>query len=100
MKESILQNNVAWQYYQALLQRYARRLIHNDTAAAAIASQALQDLAHTEGPVICKQLRQFIKMDVQHRCYYWKQAQVFNRPPVAIPVSSPGYSPKPPVLGS
>ena len=75
------------QYYRFLLQRYARRLVKEETVAAAIAGQALEDLAHTEGLPISKELRGYLKTDVYNRCWYWKQAQLFDRRPVAVPVS-------------
>ena len=85
-------------HYYCLLQRYARRLIHNEEAAAAIAAQALQDLLHTEGPVIDRRLRHFLKTDVHNRCHYWKQARIFDRPPVAVPVSKPFREQQPPAI--
>jgi len=85
METTAITNSTAY-YYYAALQRYARRLIKDEAAAADIAAQALKDLAHTEGPVICKRLRQFIKMDVQNRCHYWKQSRIFDRSPVYIPL--------------
>lgn len=84
--------------FHTLLQRYARRLVKDDAVAAAIAGQALEDLLHTEGPVIDRRLRHFLKTDVHNRCIYWKQSRVFDRPPVAVPVSKLFTQQKPPAI--
>jgi hypothetical protein len=73
--------NLLWtvSYYDKLLQRYARRLINDATAAAVIVKDVLERQYDLNGLVPAKHLRQVLKTDVLNRCYYWKQAQIFDK---------------------
>src|SRR5574340_1246840 len=78
--------NLLWiaSYYDKLLQRYARRLVNDASAAAIIVKEVLEAQYDINGLVPAKHLRQVLKTDVLNRCYYWKQSQIFDRPPVRI----------------
>lgn len=73
-------------YYEPLLQRYARRIINNTTLAAKLVRQVLEDQYEIDGLAPSKHLRQVLKTDVLNRCHFWKQAQIFDRPPVNVPL--------------
>jgi hypothetical protein len=74
--QTTLVNIVA--YYDPLLQRYARRLIQNEDAAADIVQQVLEAQYQINGLVPAKRLRQVLKTDVLNRCYFWLQSQIFD----------------------
>lgn len=73
---STLVNTVA--YYDPLLQRYARRLIQNEAAAALIVQEVLEAKFQINGLVPAKHLRQALKTDVLNRCFFWLQSQIFD----------------------
>jgi hypothetical protein len=68
-------------YYDPLLQRYARRVVQDEEAAAHIVMQVLEAQYEINGLVPAEHLRQVLKTDVLNRCYYWKQSQIFNKVP-------------------
>ena len=71
-------------YYDPLLQRYARRLIHNDTIAAHIVLQVLECQYELNSLVPSKHLRQVLKADVLNCCFYHMQIKMFDREPSLI----------------
>jgi len=73
---STLVNTVA--YYDPLLQRYARRLIQNEEAAAVIVQDVLETQFQINGLVPAKHLRQVLKTDVLNRCFFWLQSKIFD----------------------
>jgi hypothetical protein len=73
---STLVNTVA--YYDTLLQRYARRLIQNEEAAAVIVQNVLEAQFQINGLVPAKDLRQVLKTDVLNKCFFWLQTQIFD----------------------
>ena len=73
-------------YYQLLLQRYARRLVLNDTLAANIVQEVLEHQYDLNSLVPSKHLRQVLKTDVLNYCYYHIQAKMFDRPLIKIPL--------------
>lgn len=74
-------------YYDLLLQRYARRLIQNEDAAADIVQQVLEAQYQINGLVPAKHLRQVLKTDVLNRCYFWLQSQIFELSSRKVPIS-------------
>jgi len=75
--------NLLWivSYYDKLLQRYARRLIHDSGVAASIVKKVLETQYDLNGLVPARHLRQVLKTDVLNRCFYWQQCQIFNKEP-------------------
>ena len=73
-------------YYQLLLQRYARRLVLNETLAANIVQEVLEYQYDLNSLVPSKHLRQVLKTDVLNYCYYHIQAKMFDRPLIKIPL--------------
>jgi len=71
-------------YYDGLLRRYARRLIHNDTTAAHIVLQVLESQYELNSLVPSKHLRQVLKADVLNCCFYHMQVKMFDREPSLI----------------
>ena len=67
-------------YYKGLLQRYARRMIHDETIAEKLVKQALEDQFHIDGLAPSKNLRKTLKFDVLNHCYYYKYSKIFDRP--------------------
>lgn len=65
-------------YYDPLLQRYARRVIQNEEAAAVIVKDVLEAQFQINGLVPAKHLRQVLKTDVLNRCFFWLQTQLFD----------------------
>lgn len=78
-------------YYYPLLLRYATMIIRDHDEAEKIARKVLEDQYHINGLAPSKFLRLMLKTDVLNRCFYFKQFQIFDRPPIKIPVS--GYDP-------
>jgi len=75
-RQITLVNTVA--YYDPLLQRYARRIIQNEAAAAIIVQDVLEAQFQINGLVPAKHLRQVLKTDVLNRCFFWLQTQIFD----------------------
>jgi len=73
-------------YYQLLLQRYARRLVRNETLAANIVQEVLEHQYNLNALVPSKHLRQVLKTDVLNYCYYHIQAKIFDRPAIKVPL--------------
>ena len=67
------------EYYEGILRRYARRLIHNETVAAQIVLQVLDCQYELNSLVPSKHLRQVLKADVLNCCYYHMQIKMFGR---------------------
>lgn len=76
-------------YYQALLQRYARRILQDEIMAANIVKEVLEIQYSLNSLVPSKHLRQVLKTDVLNYCYYHIQAKIFDRP--VIKVSPPPH---------
>jgi hypothetical protein len=83
-RQITLVNTVA--YYDPLLQRYARRIIQNEAAAATIVQDVLEAQFQINGLVPTKHLRQVLKTDVLNYCYYHIQAKMFDKPVIKIPL--------------
>lgn len=66
-------------YYQLLLQRYARRLVHDETAAATIVMEVLECQYELNLLVPGKHLRLVLKTDVLNYCFYHIQVKIFDR---------------------
>ena len=73
-------------YYDLLLQRYARRLIHDETIAANIVQEVLECQYNLNSLVPSKHLRLVLKTDVLNYCYYHLQAKIFDRPVIKVPL--------------
>ena len=73
-------------YYYPLLLRYATLLIEDHDEAEKIARKVLEDQYQVNGLAPSKFLRLVLKTDVLNRCLYFKQFQIFDRPPIKIPV--------------
>jgi hypothetical protein len=76
-------------YYYPLLLRYAKMIIGDHDEAEKIARKVLEDQYQINGLAPSKLLRIVLKTDVLNRCLYWKQFQIFDRPPVKVPFTVP-----------
>lgn len=85
MKTIHVQTQATLTYYWTLLQRYARRLIHNEIHAAILVKKVLDKECISDSTIPCKRLRNILKTDLLNHCYYWKQSQILFRPPVCLP---------------
>ena len=74
-------------YFKPLLLRYARRLIHDATVAEQLVKQVLEDQYEIDGLAPSPRLRQILKTDLLNRCHYWKQAKIFDRPLIKVPLN-------------
>jgi len=72
-------------YYDLLLQRYARRLVHDEIIAANIVQEVLECQYELNSLVPGTHLRQVLKTDVLNYCYYHIQAKMFSRQLVKVP---------------
>lgn len=68
-------------YYDPLLQRYARRLVHDEDIAAAIALEVLESQYEMNLLMPGKHLRLFLKTDVLNSCLYYLQMKQAGRKP-------------------
>jgi len=75
--------------YSILLQRYARRLVQDETVAAKIVQEVLECQYDLNALVPSEHLRQVLKTDVLNNCYYHIQAKIFDRQLIKVP--SRGY---------
>jgi len=73
-------------YFDPLLQRYARRLVHDEITAANIVQEVLECQYELNSLVPSKHLRQVLKTDVLNYCYYHIQAKMFDRPVIKVPL--------------
>jgi hypothetical protein len=73
-------------YYQLLLQRYARRLVLDETVASNIVQEVLECQYYFNSLVPSKHLRQVLRADVLNYCYYHIQAKMFDRPVIKVPL--------------
>ena len=67
-------------YYKELLQRYARKMIHDETVAEELVKKVLEDQFHFDELATSENLRKILKFDLLNRCYYYNQAKIFDRP--------------------
>jgi hypothetical protein len=72
-------------YYYPLLLRYATMIIRDHDEEEKIARKVLEDQYHLNGLAPSKNQWNVLKFDVLNRCIYWKQFQIFDRPPVKVP---------------
>jgi hypothetical protein len=72
-------------YYYPLLHRYARRLINNIAVSEILAKLVLEDQYKLDGLAPAADLRLLLKTDLYQRCFYWRQSNIFDAPPVAVP---------------
>ena len=79
-----LLNTIA--YYEPLLQRYARRIIKDAEVAANLVIGVLEDQYKIDELAPSPRLRKILKTDLLHRCHYWKQSQIFDRPLIKVPL--------------
>jgi len=70
--------------YAILLQRYARRLVQDESIASNIVQEVLEFQYDINALVPSKHLRQVLKTDVLNHCYYYLQAKIFDRPLIKI----------------
>ena len=70
--------------YAILLQRYARRLVEDDTVAAKIVQEVLDCQYDLNALMPSKHLREVLKTDVLNHCYYYLQAKIFDRPLIKV----------------
>lgn len=75
--------------YEIQLQRYARRLVQDETVAAKIVQEVLECQYDLNALAPSKHLRQVLKTDVLNNCYYHIQAKIFDRQLIKVP--SRGY---------
>jgi hypothetical protein len=71
-------------YYYPLLQRYARRLINNIAVSEILAKRVLEDQYKLDGLAPAANLRRLLKTDLYSRCFYWRQSNIFDIPPVQV----------------
>ena len=79
-------------YYSKLLLRYAKRLINDEAEAERLVKKVLDDEHIPDGMAPCKRLRNILKTDLVNHCHYWKQSQIFDRPPIYLPKYNPQFS--------
>ena len=84
MSFSPLQQEPAYQFYYALLFRYARRIIKDAGAAASLVTEVLQEQVESRPLQLSKQECRLLKDTTTLRCFYWQQAQVFDRDGVKV----------------
>ncbi len=77
-------------YYYPLLLRYATMIIDDRDEAEKIARKVLEDQYQVNGLAPSKLLRLVLKTDVLNRCLYYKQFQIFDRPPIKVPFNNFG----------
>ena len=75
-------------YYYPLLLRYATMIIDDRDEAEKIARKVLEDQYQVNGLASSKLLRMVLKTDVLNRCLYFKQFQIFDRPPIKVPFNN------------
>ncbi|HUZ61433.1 MAG TPA: hypothetical protein VMU83_21840 [Hanamia sp.] len=78
--------NATIAYYYPLLSRYASMLIGDQDEAEKIARKSLEDHYHITGLAPSRHLRNMLKIDIYNRCRYFKIFQIFDRPPVKVPL--------------
>lgn len=71
-------------YYNLLLQRYARRLVHDEAIAETIVREVLECQYDFNSLVPSRHLRQVLKTDVLNCCFYHIQSKMFDRPLVKV----------------
>ena len=74
-------------YYYPLLSRYASMLIGDQKEAEKIARKSLEDHYHINGLATSRHLRNILKADVLNRAVILKIFQIFDRPPVKVPLN-------------
>lgn len=74
-------------YYQPLLQRYARYILKDAEVAKSLVTKVLEDQYEFNNSVPSMRLRKILKADLLNHCYYWKQSQLFDRPLIKVPLS-------------
>lgn len=74
------------EYYQPLLQRYARRLLKNEVAARELVTKVLKDQFEFNSRLPSARVRQLLKVELLNHCFYWQQAQIFDRPLITVPL--------------
>ncbi len=82
-------------YYDPLLLRYARRLVHNEEIADAIVLDVLERQYELNVLVPGKHLRLFLKTDVLNSCLYYLQMKKSRRKPGSFPGWMPNMLAKP-----
>ena len=76
-------------YYYPLLMRYAAMVTGDHDEAEKIARSVLEEQYEINGLVPSRLLRLVLKTDVLNRCFYFKQLQIFKRPPVKVQFYDP-----------
>lgn len=76
-------------YYKCLLQRYARRMIHDESVAEKLVKKALEDQYHIDELFPSENLRKILKFDVLNHCYYYKHSKIFDRPLIKTSLKKP-----------
>lgn len=74
-------------YYYPLLLRYAIMVTGHPGEAGKITRMVLKEQYRINGLVPSKMLRLVLKTDVLNRCFYFKQRQLFKRPPFTVPLT-------------
>lgn len=86
METNKVQFASAVDYYQPLLQRYARCILKNAEVAKSLVIKVLEDQYEFNDSVPSIRLRKILKADLLNHCYYWKQSQLFDRPLIKVPL--------------
>jgi hypothetical protein len=73
-------------YYQPLLQRYARFILKDEEVAKKLVKKVLEDQFEFNDLVPSDRLRKILKADLLNYCYYWQQSQIFDRPLIKVPL--------------
>lgn len=81
MEQAAIIHHSLYRYYYPVLKRYAKRIVKEESEAAALANEILQEqfeLYGFESALFRKRLKQALQL----HCYYYSQAKIFNKPMV------------------
>lgn len=73
-------------YYQPLLQRYARCILKDAEVAKRLVIKVLGGQYEFNDSVPSIRSRKILKADLLNHCYYWKQSRLFDRPLIKVPL--------------
>ena len=81
MEQLTIIDHSLYRYYFPILQRYARRIVKDESDAAALANEILQEQFELYG-FESALFRRRLKQALQLHSYYYLQARIFDKPMV------------------